>query len=1037
MPPAPSSILMRVKTEIYSVGNHSISAHSTDVAKNEDAVKRPASGNAGTVHGPRQCVKKRVYNSRMRRENSQSPKSRQEKVGATITAIPAMAGDNNRHLCETLLALDPPLQNRVYTPRVRAIRAKQIGVPQTFLSAVSPTFLSAGAATLAAHAGWKTCDTADKNVCGTLSLAPGCTKEIIAPACFGLITGLVLAALSSFGAVQSRPVQPIGLGKAGFSQLPASETAIQFSNILSDAAVANSQILLLGSGVALGDVDSDGQTDIYLCRLEGPNALYRNLGNWKFEDITTAAGVPCPNQYSSGAALADLDRDDDLDLLVNSIGGGTRCFLNDGKGRFTESKNAGFTNRFAATSMALADIEGDGDLDVYVANYRTTTIRSTGLQVLNVNGRRILKPEDREFYEFTKEGLIVEHGESDFLYINDGKGKFTIADFPSHKDWGLSVMFHDMNGDRAPDLYVCNDFQSADRVWINDGKGQFRPINPLAMRNSSTFSMGVNFSDINRDGHDDFLVLDMLSRDHARRMRQRAMAGQNTDEVTRIDARPQVERNTLFLNRGDGTYAEIAQFAGLHASEWSWGLVFMDVDLDGFEDALITTGHGFDTQDADTEQEIARKRSERVGDNVLRYPKLHVPNLAFRNRGDFTFEEMSTAWGFDAVGVSHGIATGDLDNDGDLDVVVNNLNAPVGIYCNNSPAPRIAVRLKNGIGARIKLGNQAQEVISGGRYLSGDDGLRAFAPPKFHAHASNSGIEVIWRNGRRSMVTNVQPNRVYELDAADSVPFNPPQTEIKPFFVEMAANDVTIPEPNTIPPKGLPKGRWNAFAEADFDGDGKLDVVATSWGRNTPFQYFLRDEIRLFDGEIEAYVDPNTRKTVPWRDRETLGAKMPWILEKFPTAKAYGEASLEDIFGDKLRSMKEERFNSLDHMIFLNRGDRFDAKPLPIEAQFAPSLAVAAGDFDQDGAQDIFLAQNFFRVDPQTSRYDAGRGLWLRGDGRGNFTALSGDESGVKIYGEQTGVLLKDVNGDGKLDLAVRQQNADTKFYRNVSHLRR
>ena len=878
---------------------------------------------------------------------------------------------------------------------------------------------------------------------------------------------LLLSALPVLGAPQGRPVQPIGTGKPGFSLMAGSDTGIQFSNVLSDAAVAKNQILLLGSGVALGDVDGDGRCDIYFCRLEGANALYRNLGNWKFEDITAASGVACPDQYSTGAALADLDGDSDLDLLVNSIGGGTRCFLNDGKGHFTEARNAGFTNRFAATSMALADVDGDGDLDVYVANYRSTTIRSTGLQVLNINGKRVLRPEDRESYEFTREGLILEHAEPDFLYLNDGKGKFTPLSWTSgdfldedgkaltapQKDWGLSVMFHDMNRDGAPDIYICNDFWSPDRVWINNGKGKFRAIDRFALRNTSTFSMGVDFSDINRDGHDDFLVLDMLSRDHARRMRQRAMAGQNTDDVTKIESRPQVERNTLFLSRGDGTYADIAQLSGLHATEWSWGVVFMDVDLDGWEDALITTGHGFDTQDSDTEREIARNKPERIGDNILRYPRLNVPNMAFHNRGDLTFEDVSSLWGFDAVGVSHGIATADLDNDGDLDVVVNNLNAPAGIYRNNTAAPHIAVRLKNGIGARIKVGNQSKEVSSGGRYLSCDDGLRVFAP--------SASIEVVWRNGRKTVLSNTEANRLYEIDHSGSVSLDSPKSEPKPYFVEVKpVSGMKIPEPTNIlsadlnevidasewgpirvvDPAGKYKSRWNALAVADLDNDGRLDVIATSWGRNTAFQHYLKDELRLYKGDamvLEAYAEPRTKKIVPWRDRDTLATSMPWILEKFSTSKAFGEASLEEMFGDRLKQMKELRVNTLDHMIFLNRGDHFDAKSLPIEAQFAPSLAVAVGDFDGDGAQDIFLAQNFFRVDPQTSRYDAGRGLWLRGDGHGNFTALSAYESGIKIYGEQTGVLLKDLDGDGKLDLAVRQQNGDTKCYRNVSHLRR
>src|SRR5947209_2455945 len=200
-------------------------------------------------------------------------------------------------------------------------------------------------------------------------------------------------------------------GKAGFTLLPPETTGILFTNYLSDESAARNRVLQNGSGVALGDVDGDGWCDIYFCRLEGPNVLYRNLGNWKFEDITASAGVACPDQYSTGAVFADVDGDGHLDLLVNSLGGGTRMFLNDGKGHFTEALNSGLFRKFGATSMALADVNGDGALDLYVTNYRTNTIRSSGLTVLNVNGKRVLRPEDREQYEFTSEGFLLEHGE--------------------------------------------------------------------------------------------------------------------------------------------------------------------------------------------------------------------------------------------------------------------------------------------------------------------------------------------------------------------------------------------------------------------------------------------------------------------------------------------------------------------------------------------------------------------------------------------------------------------------------------------------
>src|SRR5207244_584540 len=232
-----------------------------------------------------------------------------------------------------------------------------------------------------------------------------------------------------------------------------------------------------------------------------------------------------------------LDGDGDLDLVVNSVGGGTHVFLNDGKGRFTELRPALNPGK-AGMSLALADIDGDGDLDLYVANYRADTIRDhpqtrlhgdtvNGKRVVQtVNGRPVTEPDLVGRFTLSADGKIVEHGEADLLLRNEGGGKLTPVSFTDGTfldeagkplkeppyDWGLSVMFRDINGDGAPDIYVCNDFASEDRIWLNDGKGRFRAIPELALRQTSMFSMGLDFADLNRDGLDDFLVLDMLSR---------------------------------------------------------------------------------------------------------------------------------------------------------------------------------------------------------------------------------------------------------------------------------------------------------------------------------------------------------------------------------------------------------------------------------------------------------------------------------------------------------------------------------------------
>jgi hypothetical protein len=236
------------------------------------------------------------------------------------------------------------------------------------------------------------------------------------------------------------------------------------------------------------------------------------------------------------------------------------------------------------------------------------------------------------------------------------------------------------------------------------------------------------------------------------------------------------------------------------------------------------------------------------------------------------------------------------------------------------------------------------------------------------------------------------------------------------------------------------KGWWNSVATGDFDGDGQLDIVAANWGRNTPYQEFVAGGLRLYYGGladsggveiVEAYVDPARKREVPWRDLQTVSGIIPAIRERITTAAAYGEADLEQILGATLKRASQLPANTLDSMVFLRRGDRFEAAALPIEAQFAPAFGTCVADFDGDGNEDIFLAQNFFGVNDQTSRYDGGRGLWLKGDGRGRFVSVPAERSGVRIYGEQRGAAVCDYDGDGRVDLAVAQNAAALKLFHN------
>ncbi len=1097
-------------------------------------------------------------------------------------------------------------------------------------------------------------------------------------------------------------------GRPGFTAMPVESTGIHFINLVPEARSRTNQILFNGSGVAAGDVDGDGLCDLYFARLSGSNTLYRNLGNWRFEDITASAGVACPNFDSTGVALVDVDGDGDLDLVVNSIGNGTHVFLNDGKAHFTElTKGHPLNFGKGGMSLALGDLDGDGFLDLYVANYRTLALMDMPntrfwmkigpdkkQYVSTVNGRPVTEPDLVDRFVVTPVGGIDELGEVDGIFRNVGGTNFVPMSFTNGTfldedgsplarppfDWGLSVMIRDLNQDGLPDIYVCNDFDAPDRIWLNQGGGKFRAAPRLALRQLSLFSMGMDVADINRDGLDDIFVVDMLSRDHGRRMNFLPHRKPPVPSIGELDNRPQYSRNTLFLNRGNGTYAEIASLAGLEASEWSWCPAFLDVDLDGWEDVLVTNGHQRDARAMDTLDQIKAMRAagqlkstEATFDVRKLFPRLATPNVAFRNKHDLTFEEIGQQWGFDFAGVSHGLALADLDNDGDLDVVVNNLNDPPTILRNNASAPRVAVRLKGrapntaGIGAKIKvLGGpvaQQQEVIAGGRYLSSDQAMRVFAA----GNLTNSlSIEVTWRSGRRTMVSNAKANRLYEIleeNAVETVSAKVTNA-VAPFFEDVSAllnhthveepfddyarqpllprslsqlgpgvswcdvdgdglDDIVIAsgkggalavfrndghggfQPLNQPPfnqavtrdqttvlswpkapgqmtllagsanyeDGLVEGScvreydlkgkmtvnrlpgfesstgplaladidgdgdldlfvggrviaekypaaassavfrnvggrweldaantktfasiglvsgavfsdldgdgqpdlvlacewgpvrvfrnnhgkfeeataelglsrftgwWNGVATGDFDGDGRMDIAASNWGRNTRYESGRAQPLKIFYGDlggdgttqlIEAHYEAALNKVVPWQRLDTLARTLPLLLASFPTHRAFGQAGMTEILGERLSVAKVLDAAWLETTVFLNRGTNFIARPLPILAQAAPAFGVCVGDFDGDGHEDIFLAQNFFAVPVETPRCDAGVGLWLRGDGHGNFTAMSAAESGVRIFGEQRGAALADYDGDGRVDLLVGQNGQQTKLFHNT-----
>ena len=281
-------------------------------------------------------------------------------------------------------------------------------------------------------------------------------------------------------------------GETGFKPLVESETGITFTNNLAKDQIARNRVLLNGAGVAVGDIDGDGLTDIFFAGLSGPNVLYKNLGDWKFLDITDSAGVACPDQFSGGAAFADIDGDADLDLLITSVEGPNACFLNNGKGKFTNvTETAGISSKTGASTMALADIDGDNDLDLYITNYKEKSAKDIwgpgqllfDSVVEKVGDSHRIAPKFQEHFVLDIRNnwiLFFETGERDLLLLNDGRGRFEPVSLTDGrfldengdptselKDWGLMARFQDIDQDGDPDLYVCNDFESPDRVWLS------------------------------------------------------------------------------------------------------------------------------------------------------------------------------------------------------------------------------------------------------------------------------------------------------------------------------------------------------------------------------------------------------------------------------------------------------------------------------------------------------------------------------------------------------------------------------------------
>jgi len=828
----------------------------------------------------------------------------------------------------------------------------------------------------------------------------------------------------------------------GFSLIESGRTGLDFTNsLVSDRGLRN-QILLNGSGVAAGDVNGDGLCDLYFCGLDRPNMLFINHGNWMFEESVIADAILCKDQSSTGAVFADVNGDGSLDLLVTGHQKGVRLFLNEGEGSFIEvTKEWGLASTSGSASMTLADVDGNGWLDLYVVNYRNDTMRDLPngqfdvrlvngeYRLLSYNGKSADSPDLKGRFTFNRSQGVLENGEPDQLFLNSGRGQFEPVNWQEGHfldtnenpvetpyDWGLSAMFYDFNGDLAPDLYVCNDFQSPDRIWINMGDGRFKAMDDNRIRQTSLFSMGLDFSDINRDGLSDLFVVDMLSRSHLRRMVQ-VMDGMAFAQYRdTLQARPQSPRNTLFIQRNNQTFSETARYSGVEASDWSWCPVFLDVDLDGYEDLLITTGHWRDAQNADVSRDLdamiqagnythAQKLAMRS-----RFPVLNTPNIVFKNMGNAQFEDNSAAWGFNSTQVSHGMVQADLDNDGDLDIAINCLNAQALLYRNDSSNPRVRVQLKGsrqntaGIGGLIKVNApglplQTQSIISGGRYLSGDQAVRSFAVQN---ESDTVTVEINWRNGRHDLYENMSANRLYVFHenkkANPHITTKAPAPQMKTLFEDVSQRlnhrhsdqpyDDFMRQP-MLPRKLSSLGPGLAWFDFNQDGwedlfigggkKGKLGVF-----RNEEGLRFVRQRAKAFEAELP-------------RDQTSIIA---WRPDSTDMALLLGQSAYES-FQKELPVFNH--FSMVTgKMETITNGEGSSTGPMTM------------ADWDGDGDLDLFVGG---RV--QSGRFPENPQSLLYRNHNGKFVPALESSQPFKNVGMVSAAIFSDLTGDPLPDLML------------------
>jgi len=796
-----------------------------------------------------------------------------------------------------------------------------------------------------------------------------------------------------------------------FDLLPPDRTGIHFENRVTDTDTLNILDYLYyynGGGVAIADFDRDGLPDIFFVSNRGSCALYHNKGDFHFEDITTKSGVQGRGNWKTGVTIADVNNDGWPDIYLSEVGGyknfhgRNELFINNHNGGFTEKAHEyGLDIEGFNTQAVFFDYDHDGDPDVFIVNhsvhsnesYSDTSIR----RIRNAfSGDKLLRNDGNKFIEVTREAGI----------------------YSSIIGYGLNVMVGDMNNDGWDDIYVSNDFHENDYYYLNNRDGSFTEMNQPAFGHESRFSMGSDIADINNDGWPDLVTLDMLPPQEAL---LKTSSGDDPLNIFQFKLKYgyhyQYSRNCLQLNTGGGRrFSDIALYAGVSATDWSWSPLIADFDNDGRKDIFITNG----IQRRPNDLDVIKFMSGRTPDmqTVRKMPPGKTTNYMFRSADNLAFADKTSEWGFDHPAFSNGAAYADLDNDGDLDLVVNTVNSEAMVYRNNgTPNHFLDIRLQGppnnilALGAKVILKNKDSLQLD---HLTPTHGFESSCLQYLHFGLGGAVVadtlQVIWPDGASQLLTHVTADRRLTLDYRDAKPGQPlllPSMPAKPLLTN-------ITDSIAFPYQRIPSG-YNDFdrqpllphqlsrvgpklATADINGDG-LDDIFICGNSRQPGSLF----VQLPSGKFQPCNQQVFQSDALCEDADAV----------FFDANGDGHADLVVVSGG---NQYMDGSAALTDRLYLNDGKGNFSKGPPLPVVPENKSVVVAADLDGDGDTDLFIGGSAV-----TGHYgEAPLSYLLLNDGKGNFTrAEESYAPGLAHIGMVTAATFTDIDKDGRPDLVL------------------